>query len=109
MLVFRLSEVHSISPLGGQLLHGYSAITGGKDVKVAVDLVVGSLSDERTVYRENLLRRLVAGELVEPIASSECVFPYLRTSELLEVLDPQCSVQFYDTIIWRHSCDVGPS
>ena len=75
---------------------------------MAVDLVVGSLSDERTVFRENLLRRLVAGELVEPIASSKGIFPYFRTSEFLEVLDPQLSVEFYDSVIWRHSCDVGP-
>ena len=75
---------------------------------MTVDLVVGSLSDERTVFRENLVFWSMASELVEPIASSECVFPYFRTSELLEVLDPQLSVQFYDSVIWRHSCDVGP-
>jgi len=59
---------------------------------VAVDLVVGSLSDERTVFREDLLRRLVASEFVEPIASSKGIFPYLRTSEFLEVLNPQLSI-----------------
>ena len=77
-------------------------------MKVAVDLVVGSLSDERTVFRENLVAWRMASEFVEPIAARECVFPYFRTTESLEVLDPQASVQFYDSVIWRHSCDVGP-
>ena len=61
-------------------------------MKVAVDLVVGRLSDERTVFREDFVSRCMASELVEPIATGECVFPYLRTTEFLEVLDPQAPV-----------------
>ena len=76
---------------------------------MAVDLVVGSLSDERTVFRENLLRRLVAGELVEPIASSKGIFPYFRTSEFLEVLNPQFSIQLYHTGIARDSLVIRSS
>ena len=77
-------------------------------MKVAVDLVVGRLSDERTVFREDLVAWRMASEFVEPIAARECVFPYLRTTESLEVLDPQFSVKLYHARIGRHSCDVGP-
>jgi len=108
VLVFRSSVVHSIPPLGGYLLHWYPAICCGEEVKVPVDLVVGSLSDERTVFRENLVSRSVASEFVEPIAAGECVFPYFRTTESLEFLDPQFSVQLYHAGIGRHFCDVGP-
>ena len=76
---------------------------------MTVDLVVGSLSDERTVFRENLVSWSMASEFVEPIASSECVFPYFRTSELLEVLNPQFSVELYHARIGRDCCHVGPS
>ena len=75
---------------------------------MAVDLVVGSLPDERTVFRENLVSRCVASEFVEPIAAGECVFPYFRTTESLEFLDPQFSVQLDHAGIGWHSCDVGP-
>ncbi len=75
---------------------------------MAVDLVVGSLSDERTVFRENLVSWRVASEFVEPIAASECLLPYFRTTEFLEVLDPQFSVKLYHARIGRHCCDVGP-
>ena len=75
---------------------------------MSVDLVVGSLSDERTVFRENFVFWSMASEFVEPIASSECVFPYFRTMEFLEVLYPQFSVQLDDFVIWWQPCDVGP-
>ncbi len=75
---------------------------------MAVELVVGGLSDEGPVLRENLVVLGVAGEFVEPIAAGECVFPYFRTTESLEVLDPHVPVNFLNVREGRHSCDVGP-
>ena len=74
---------------------------------MTVDLVVGSLSDERTVFRENLVSWRVASEFVEPIAASECLLPYFRTTEFLEVLDPQFSVQLYHARVGWHAGHIG--
>ena len=80
-----------------------------------VDLVVGHLSYEsrflgsvtQLTFRENLVAWFVAGEFVEPIATAECLFPYFRTTEFLEVLYPLFTISFLDkwTISW-YSSDV---
>ncbi len=75
---------------------------------MAVELVVGGLSDEGPVFRENLVVFGVAGKFVEPIAACECVFPYFRTTESLEVLDPHVPVYLLNVREGRHSCDVRP-
>ncbi len=71
-----------------------------------VDLVVLDLSDEGSIFRENLVSRHVTCELVEPVATGEVFLPYFRTTEFLEVLNPHISIYFLDVLQGRYSCDV---
>ena len=73
---------------------------------MTVDLVVGDLSDERPVFRENLVVWFVAGEFIEPIATPECLLPYFRTTEFLEILNPHIPVYFLDMFQGGNSCHV---
>jgi len=74
---------------------------------MAVDLVVRDLSDERPVFRENLVVWFVAGEFIEPIATAECLLPYFRTTEFLEILNPHIPVNLLHMGQGRYSLVIG--
>ena len=61
-------------------------------MEVAVQFTFSHLSDERAIFGEDLVALGVAGIFVEPIATGECVFPYLPPAEFLEVLNPRLTV-----------------
>ena len=88
----RFSEIHTVSPSGCEFFHGDPSFCSCKNVEVAVQFMFRHLTDERAIRGEDLVARGVASEFVEPIATGECLFPYLPPAELLEVRYPNLTV-----------------
>ncbi len=76
---------------------------------MAVQFIFRHLSDERAIFREDLVAFGVAGEFVEPVSAGECILPYLPIAELLEVRHPRLTISLENKRAQVYSCYVWSS